>query len=142
MVGKEHVKSEDVGNWYVLTFGLPAVKEPLILAPGVALRSIGAPLSVFDLAAAGAVGFQEWSVLEPLANACQCEIESALDANVTPGYDTLNRAWLASTLLVLRGFTLHLCVACSRYSWQRIAGHQKRHSAIFKKQLIEGPSTI
>lgn len=129
--------SDDQGNWYILTVGLPAIAESLTLAPGVSLRPIATPLSVFDLAAAGAVGFAGWSVLEPIAHACTCEIESALDANVTPGYDTLNRAWLASTMLVLRGFTQHLCVACSRYTWQKISGHQERHSAVFKKQMID-----
>lgn len=128
---------KELSNWYVLTVGLPEVSEPLTLAPGVSLRSIGEPLTVFDLAAAGAVGFRGWSVLETFAPACKCEIESALDANVTPGYDTLNRAWLASTLLVLRGFTNHLCVACSRYTWQKIAGHQQRHSGVFRKQMEE-----
>jgi hypothetical protein len=123
--------------WYILTVGLPTIPRPLILAPGLSLRPIGEPLSVFDLAAAGAVGFRGWSVLEPVASACTCEIKSVFDANLTTGYDTLNRAWLASTLLVLRGFTTHLCVACSRYSWQKIAGHQRRHSEVFKKQIKE-----
>src|SRR5262245_52428771 len=56
---------------------------------------------------------------------------------IIPGYDTLNRAWLASTLLVLRGFTRHLCVACSAYSWNIIAGHQVRTSHVFQEQLRE-----
>lgn len=131
----ESKQSEDQGNWYVLTVGLPSIRDSLTLAPGVSLRPIEEPLSVFDLAAAGAVGFRGWSVLEPIARACTCEIESALDSNITPGYGTLNRAWLASTMLVLRGFTRHLCVACSRYTWQIISGHQKRRSAVFKKQM-------
>ena len=137
MAEQDPKETQDQGNWYILTVGLPAVSESLTLAPGVSLRPIGQPLTVFDLAAAGAVGFRAWSVLEPMAPACECEIESALDANVTPGYDTLNRAWLASTLLVLRGFTSHLCVACSRYSWEMIAGHQQRHSRVFRKQVVE-----
>jgi len=118
---------KELNSWYILTMGLPKVSEPLVLAPGVSLRSIGEPITVFDLAAAGAVGFRGWSTLEPIAPACKCEIESVLDANVTPGYDILNRAWLASTLLVLRGFTHHLSVACSSYSWQKIAGYQRKH---------------
>jgi hypothetical protein len=137
MVAQDKQETKEQGNWYVLTVGLPLVPEPLTLAPGISLRPLNNPLSVFDLAAAGAAGFRTWSVLEPVSSACTCEIESALDADITPGYDTLNRAWLASTLLVLRGFTTHLCVACSRYSWQIIAGHQQRHSGAFKKQLHE-----
>lgn len=59
----------------------------------------------------------------------------------TPGYDTLNRAWLASTLLVLRGFTRHLCMACSAYPWNDIAGHQQRTAEVFREQLLaEGPN--
>ena len=137
MTDQGEQQTSERGNWHVLTVGLPAVPEPLALARGVSLRPLKDPLSVFDLAAAGAVGFRGWSVLEPVASACTCEIESAVDANITPGYDTLNRAWLASTLLVLRGFASHLCVACSRYSWQTIAGHQQRHSDVFKKQIHE-----
>lgn len=128
------------GNWYVLTTGLPRPAGVLALAPGVSLRPLEQPLSVFDLASAGAVGFRSWAVLEPVARGCCAEIESAKDAAIVPGYDTLNRAWLASTLLVLRGFTRHLCVACSSYSWNIIAGHQERTSDVFQRQVRdEGP---
>jgi hypothetical protein len=61
--------------------------------------------------------------------------EIAKDSDVVPGYDTLNRAWLASALLVLRGFSRHLGVACSSYSWNKIAGHQERTSHVFREQL-------
>jgi hypothetical protein len=124
------------GNWYVLVSGLPAPEAALTLAPGLSLVPLDSPLSVFDLAAAGAVGFREWAVLEPVSPACTCEIETAKDSDVTPGYDTLNRAWLASALLVLRGFSRHLGVACSSYSWNLIAGHQKRTSHIFQEQAL------
>jgi hypothetical protein len=128
------------GNWYVLVAGLPRPAAPLTLAPGVSLRPLEQPLTVFDLAAAGAVGFRDWAVLEPVALGCCSEIESARDAAIIPGYDTLNRAWLASALLELRGFTRHLCVACSSYSWNTIAGHQGRTSHLFQRQLLEeGP---
>lgn len=125
------------GNWYVLIAGLPRPVAALTLAPGVSLRPLEQPLSVFDLASAGAVGFRGWSVLEPVAPGCYSEIESAKDAAILPGYDTLNRAWLASSLLVLRGFTRHLCVACSSYSWNVIAGHQEQTSHVFQQQLRE-----
>jgi len=128
------------GNWHILVLGLPRIAEPLTLAPGVSIRPLSEPLSVFDLAAAGAAGFRGWAVLEPVAASCTCEIESARDADITPGYDALNRAWLASALLVLRGFSSHLCLACSAYSWNEIAGHQKRTAPIFHQQLAdEGP---
>lgn len=51
-----------------------------------------------------------------------------------PGYDTLNRAWLATGLLVLRGFTRLWGVACSGYSWNLVAGHEPRHSEQFRQQ--------
>jgi Apea-like HEPN len=128
------------GNWYVLISGLPRPATALTLAPGVSLRPLEQPLSIFDLASAGAVGFRGWAVLEPVAPGCCSEIESAKDAAILPGYDALNRAWLASALLVLRGFTRHLCVACSSYSWNIVAGHQERTSNVFQQQLREeGP---
>jgi hypothetical protein len=128
------------GNWYVLIAGLRRPAAALTLAPGISLRPLEEPLSVFDLASAGAVGFRGWAVLEPVAPGCCSEIESAKDAAILPGYDTLNRAWLASALLVLRGFTRHLSVACSSYSWNIVAGHQRRTSQVFERQLQEeGP---
>lgn len=124
-------------NWYILLAGLPRLPEPVQLSPGLTLRPLGSPLSVFDLAAAGAVGFREWAILEPIAHACTSEIESEKDAVTLPGYDTLNRAWLTSALLVLRGFSSHLPLACSRYSWSVIAGHTQRTSSILRNQQRE-----
>jgi hypothetical protein len=130
----EESKAHD-GNWYLLVAGLSCPTEALTLAPGVSLRPLEQPLSVFDLASAGAAGFRGWAVLEPMAPGCCCEIESAKDAATLPGYDALGRGWLASALLVLRGFTRHLCVACSSFSWDIIAGHQKQTSHVFQQQL-------
>lgn len=128
------------GNWYVLVAGLLRPENALTLAPGISLRPLQQAPSVFDLAAAGAVGFRHWAVLEPVASACTVELESTKDGAVFPGYDTLHRAWLASALLVLRGYTRHVCVACSEYPWDTIAGHQQRTAGIFKEQLrAEGP---
>ncbi len=123
------------GNWYVLAFGLPKPNLAVTLAPGLSLQPLEKPLSVFTLAAAGAAGFNEWAVLEPMAPGCTCEIESARDADTTPGYNTLNRAWLASALLVLRGYTKHFCVACSAYSWTLIATHEPGLSDRVRKAL-------
>src|SRR5436309_1148110 len=122
------------GNWYVLLAGLPPFESTLVLSPGLALRPLASPLSVFDLAAAGAVGFSGWAALEHFSRTCTAEIESAKDASILPGYDTLNRAWLATGLLVLRGFTKLWGVACSSYSWNLIAGNQPRHSEQFREQ--------
>lgn len=131
----ETTQGDHTGNWYVLVAGLPRPADTLTLAPGISLRPLPEPLTVFDLAAAGAAGFRSWAVLEPLSAGCLCEIESARDSDVVPGYDTLNRAWLASALLVLRGFTRQLCVACSGYPWSNIAGHQKRTAYVFEEQI-------
>lgn len=93
------------GNWYVLVAAFHPPKEGTGVAPGLAIRPLPTLLSVFDLAAAGAAGFSAWAAIEPLSKYCWAEIESAKDAEAPPGYDTLNRAWLMSSLLVLRGFT-------------------------------------
>ncbi len=135
MPQQEGRAEEHPGNWYVLIAGLARPKAPLTLAPGLSLVPLEAPLSVFDLATAGAVGFREWAVLEPISRSCTCEIETAKDSDVVPGYDALNRAWLASALLVLRGFSRHLGIACSAYSWNLIAGHQTRTAHLFRPQV-------
>lgn len=125
------------GDWYILGVGLPRFSKSVNVAPGINLRPLEETLTVFDLTAAGAVGFREWAVLEPIASACTFEIQSIREFDVTPGYNTLNRAWLASSLLLLCGFTRHLGVACSNYSWNDVAGHQQRTSHIFEEQLGE-----
>jgi hypothetical protein len=55
-------------------------------------------------------------VLEPLAPSAAAEIVSPTSAAQLPGYDALNKCWLASALLVIRGFARHLCPAVSAYS--------------------------
>ncbi|MDD5546762.1 MAG: HEPN domain-containing protein [Candidatus Omnitrophica bacterium] len=127
--------SESNKNWYILIAGFPRPTKPLTLTPGITLVPIKSPITVFDLASAGAVGFHGWSVLEPIAPALTVEIESAKDSDILPGYDTLNCAWLASTLLVLKGYTRHICVACSSYTWNYIAGHQPKSAESFRKQI-------
>jgi hypothetical protein len=124
-------------NWYVLIFGLDCENSPQVIAPGLAIRRLNQEITIFDLAAAGAQGFHQWSMLAPLSLACKCEIESAKDADIRPGYDALNRVWLACVLLLLKGYGKHLSVACSTYSWNEIAGHQKRTTESFKEQLAE-----
>lgn len=128
---------EEISNWYVLLAGLPKPASPIQLTSGITLCPLDSDITVFDLAAAGAAGFKEWAVLEPLVSMCTCEIESVYDTADSPGYDTLNRAWLTSSLLVLRGFSGHMGVACSTYSWNKVAGHQRRTSNIFKEQHVE-----
>jgi hypothetical protein len=123
--------------WFVLVCGLPLAADNLNLGRSFVIRRLVNPLSVFDLAAAGAVGFREWAVLEPLAASATAEMVSPKNAADTPGYDALNKCWLASALLVLRGYARHICPAASSYSWNFIAGHQKQTSDVFRDQLHE-----
>lgn len=122
-------------NWYVLVFGLEVMENTLVLAPGISLVPLPGPLDIFDMASAGAAGFREWSVIGEVANRCTAEIESAKDSDVTPGYDTLNRAWLASSLLVLRGFYKIIPLACSVYPWSTVAQRQKQIAPWFLEAL-------
>lgn len=124
-------------NWYILLWNLD-VEDPVCqLGPGVSIRRLDCHISVFDLAATGAAGFREWAMLEPFLPKCISEIETAQDAATKLGYDTLNRAWLASALLKLKGYNAHLPLACSSYSWNVIAGHQERTKWIFEEELKE-----
>jgi hypothetical protein len=116
------LESDKSMNLYVLVAGLPVVDKPLQLAPGITICPLTCDLAIFDMAAVGAVGFQEWAVVGSLASQCVSEIESATDSAIVPGYDTLGRVWLASALLLLRGFDSHLCLAYNAYSWNLVAG--------------------
>ena len=128
---------EFFGNWYILLSNLD-IEEPFSqLGSGVSIRRLDCHISVFDLAATGAAGFREWAMLEPFLPKCVSEIETAQDAATKPGYDTLNRAWLASALLKLKGYNAHLPLACSSYSWNIVAGHQERTKWIFEEELKE-----
>lgn len=124
-------------NWYVLLLGLTLPARSLILAPGVSLIPLPGPLSIFDLAAAGAAGFSAWALIGQIAPGCTCELESARDSDITPGYDTLNRAWLASSLLVLRGHGAVMPVACSAYPWSTVAELRKQQAGWFMTALKE-----
>ena len=129
-------------TWHVLICGLPMAEETYGLGESLKLRRLDRPLSTFDLAAVGAVGFREWALLVPFADLAACEIVSPVSAAVIPGYDAINMCWLASSLLVMRGFSRHLCLAASAYSWNFIAGHQKLSSTKFDNQLAkEGTET-
>lgn len=137
--GSESVNFQEplTGTWNVLVCGLPILGETFDLGSSLTLRRLQSPMTVFDLAAAGAVGFREWATLEPLAPLATCEIMSPIQGAMTPGYDALNKCWLVSALLVIRGFARHICPACSGYSWNFIAGHQRSTSQTFKTQLRE-----
>lgn len=108
------------GNCYVLLYGVPRPSRPVTLAPGISVLPLPYPLDLFDLLALGAVGFRASSALEPFIRGCTCEIESAVDSATKPGFNALNRAWLAVALLVLQGFRSAMGVAVSRYRWQDV----------------------
>ncbi len=128
-------------NMYVLISGLPPIKSNFTLAPGVTLFSLTAPISIIDLAGAGAKGFKEWAVLEPFCPRLTAQIESAYDSAIVPGYDVLNRVWLASALLTLRGFNC-LGLACNAYSWDWIAGRQRTAAGIVRPEGPCGPKDL
>jgi len=134
---KEEDQQQAPENWYVLVCGLPLAADSFALGCSLEIRRLVTPLSVFDLASAGAVGFREWAVLEPLAASATAEIISPTCAATIPGYDALNKCWLVSALLLLQGFSRHLCPAVSAYSWNFIAGHQDQVSDTFRQQLQE-----
>jgi hypothetical protein len=120
-VSDEQQQPDAVGpNWYVLTLGLPTPECVTPLVPGVTLCPLPHRLTVFDLAAAASMGFQEGIAVGHLAPLCAVEIESAADAATVPGYDALNRAWLITALLVLRGHWQCMSIAASNYSWTRL----------------------
>jgi len=124
-------------SWFVLVAGLPMMGDAFDLGSSLMLRRIPNRLTVFDLAAAGAAGFREWTLLEPLAPGATAEIQSPAAAAAMPGYNALNKCWLASALLALRGYSRHLCPAVSAYSWSLIAGHQEASAPVFRQQARE-----
>lgn len=126
-----------VETWHVLVCGLRLAGDVFDLGSSLTLSRLITPLSIFDLAAVGAAGFREWATLEPLAQAASAEIISPAAEAGRPGYDALNKCWLVSALLVIRGFVRHICPAVSAYSWNLIAGYQKAHSATFRQQMAE-----
>jgi hypothetical protein len=130
---KTTLKQSDV--WHVLVFGLHPEISPTRFSSGLSIRTLDCSLTIFDLAATGAAGFHAWATLEPWAAGCKCEFISSANRAVDPGYDALNRAWLLSSLIALRGFGNHLCLACSSYSWNIVAGHQSRTKEVFEEQL-------
>jgi hypothetical protein len=118
-------RTETPENSFVLVVGLSMAGDSFDLGSSLTLRRTAKPMTVFDLAAAGAAGFREWAMMEPFARQVVTEIQSPTAAVSKPGYDALNKCWLVSALLALRGFPRHICPAVSAYSWNLVAGHQE-----------------
>jgi hypothetical protein len=124
-------------NWFVLLVGLPMSGGTFDLGSSLTLRRLTNRLTVFDLAAAGAAGFKQWAMLEPLAPNATAEVQCPTVAASMAGYDALNKCWLVSALLALRGYPGHICPAASAYSWNLIAGHQEVTAPVFREQARE-----
>jgi hypothetical protein len=129
---------EHNGNWHILVLNLPVKGDGFSLGSGLWIKPINEKLNVFNMAALGAIGFREWAVLEPMTGGLHSEIVSAKDGDTIPGYDALNRAWLALALLCLRGYTLQMGIACSSFSWDEAEGLRKGVSSKFIKKEIVG----
>jgi hypothetical protein len=128
-------QNKEPAAWHVLVCGLPLTENTFDLGSSLVISRLFFPLSVFDLAAVGAAGFRQWATLEPLAPMATAEIVSSTNDVVVPGFDALNKCWLVSALLILRGFARLVCPAASAYSWNLIAVHQKQTSHVFRRQL-------
>lgn len=124
-MNKKNQNQENERDCFVLGNGIEMKSKEIDFLPNLKMKRIDPEISVFDLAAAGAKGFREWAMLEPISSSCRFEIISINDG-INFGYDVLNRAWLLNTLLVLRKKLKANFIACSAYSWNKIAGFQKR----------------
>jgi len=109
-------------KYYILLCNINLRKSKLSLSHSCYLRRIEKKISVFDLALAGTKGFRAWAVLEPLINSCRCELVSEETPQYNYGYDVLNRGWLISAMLFLKGYYFVLPVAFNTYSWESFAG--------------------
>ena len=138
---------KNIECWYILGYGIEIESHEIEIRPNLRIKKINSEISIFDLAAIGAKGFREWTLLERLSSFYSFEIES-IDDGINSGYDVLNRAWLLNTLLVLKMKLKANCVACSSYSWNEVAGFQKRSSennltlAPFKGHLLDFHTSI
>jgi hypothetical protein len=87
----QRAQEQPVDTWYVLVCGLQLAGDTFDLGSSLEIHRIVTPLSVFDLAAAGAAGFRQWATLEPLAPTVTAEIVSPVAGAVLQGYDALNQ---------------------------------------------------
>ena len=146
-INKEKMTDKNIECWYVLGNGIEIESQEIEIRPNLRIKRINSEMSIFDLAAIGAKGFREWTLLERLSSFYSFEIES-IDDGIDSGYDVLNRAWLLNTLLVLKMKLRANCVACSSYSWNEVAGFQKRSLgndmtlAPFKGHLLDFHTSI
>lgn len=135
-------------QYYILLCNINLKQPKISLSASCYLRRIEKNISVFDLALAGTKGFRAWAVLEPMISSCRCELVTGEIPNYDHGYDTLNRGWLVSAMLFLRGYYYALPVAFNSYSWESFAGQtlpetkEKNKLPDFQGGLIDSGLTI
>lgn len=111
-------------TWFVLAKGMSIDEEEIEIIPSIKLKKIPQPITIFDLAAVGAKGFHQWSLLGTISELCTVEFVS--NPVNTSGFDTLNRVWLLNVLLILRNKISLNAIVSSKYSWTEVAGVTKR----------------
>lgn len=130
-------------QYYILLCNIHLKQPRLSLSRSCYLRRIEKKISVFDLALAGTKGFRTWAMLEPVIDSCCCELVSEDVPDYDHGYDTLNRGWLISAMLFLRGYYYAFPVAFNLYSWESFAGQtlpdvkEKNKLPAFQGRLLD-----
>ena len=117
----EAFRKERKMSFYVLIIGYFETENLIDFGNGIRIKPINKKIEVFDLAALGARGFQEWAILEPIIHACKYEIISDFYGDTKNGYDLLNRVWLFSQIAMHRNINMQ-CIAYSTESWESYSG--------------------
>jgi len=119
------LRAEGKMEYHVLIIGHFNNLNEIEFGNGLKLLPITKSIDVFDLAALGARGFQEWALLEPIIQLCKYEIVSNFDGDLSNGYDLLNRVWLLSQLILHRNINMQ-CIAYSEEMWSNYSGIHKQ----------------
>lgn len=114
----------------VLLACLPLKEKGYEIGPDIKLKTFDLPFEGVDLGALG-LHFKKFTILEPYIEKCVSEI--CVEDLCKYNRNALQRAWLASSLIAIRGFTGHLSLAASPYSWNLISGRAKKTKVIFNK---------
>ena len=108
-------------KWFVLVNGVSLQEESVKILDNLLIRKIPDKFNIFDLASLGSKGFKNWTALEGRVTDC-IEILTINDTIPEEGYDFLNRAWLLSALLILKGYFKCKPLAYLDRTWVDIAG--------------------
>ena len=112
---------------HVLLACLPLKEKCYEIGPDIKLKSFDMPFEGVDLGALG-LHFKKFMILEPYIGKCMSEI--CVEGLCKYNRNALQRAWLASSLIATKGFTGHLSLAASPYSWNLISGRAKKTKVI------------